>query len=117
MNGGAEISLEKIQEKILSYVPPVTGVTFSGGDPVYQAKEVEALALWCKNRGLQTTLYTGFELDELWDLHLINLSLFDYVVDGLFKKEYKSCEAPFRGSSNQKMWKQTANGQFEEVMF
>lgn len=109
-DGGTEITVEEIEGKILSYVPPVTGVTFSGGDPVEQHEEVEALARWCKENGLQTTLYTGYTMDELVENKLIDVSLFDYIVDGEFKKSLRTCLSPFRGSSNQKMWKNTGSG-------
>ena len=109
-NGGTEVSIDELKEKILSYVPPVTGVTFSGGDPVEQPEEVEALARWCKENGLQTTLYTGYTFDQLRKNNLINVNLFDYIVDGEFDKSLKTCLVPFRGSGNQKMWKNTGNG-------
>lgn len=115
-NGGTEVSIDELKEKILSYVPPVTGVTFSGGDPVEQPREVEELARWCGNNGLQTTLYTGYTLAQLRENNLINVNLFDYIVDGKFNKSLKSCFSPFRGSSNQDMWKRQKDGSFVKCL-
>lgn len=109
-DGGAEVSIDELKGKILSYVPPVTGVTFSGGDPVEQPREVEELARWCKENDLQTTLYTGYTFSQLERDNLIDVNLFDYIVDGQFYKPLKTCLVPFRGSSNQKMRKNTGNG-------
>ena len=102
-DGGVEMSLDEIKEDIMSYVPPVTGVTFSGGDPVMQANEVVKLAKWAKENGLITTLYTGYTMKEL--VGLINLTPFDYVIDGEYMDEKRSYDTPFRGSSNQMMYK------------
>ena len=103
--GGKEISLEKIEKHILSYVPPVSGVTFSGGDPMYQIKETIELAEWAKAHGLQTTLYTGFDVSEVCKAMSGKDYPFDYIIDGCFEMEKKSVDTAFRGSSNQKIWK------------
>ena len=104
-DGGTEISVNEIAELIRN-TRYLDGVTFSGGDPLFQAKECIELAkalngynIWC---------YTGWTLDEIREgkagedaKELLNY--IDVLVDGPFIEELKSDECKFRGSSNQKI--------------
>jgi anaerobic ribonucleoside-triphosphate reductase activating protein len=110
MDGGTEMSLEDIKADIESYVPPVSGVTFSGGDPMYQLKEVLELAQWAQTCGLRTTLYTGFSIEEVFsklseEKCSFSDAPFNYIIDGCYNESQKSLETAFRGSSNQKIYK------------
>ena len=109
---GYEISAADIVEEIKKYLDMITGVTFSGGEPMLQSDAVYELAKACKEMGLTTTLYTGYTLDKL---HLFReIPFLDYVVDGQFQENLKG-DYPFRGSSNQKMWKKVGKRLFEEM--
>ena len=110
MTGGTEMTIEQIKDDISSFVPPVSGVTFSGGDPMYQLKDTLKLASWAQTCGLRTTLYTGFEMSEIEKLLAeekcsLSDAPFDYIVDGCFIQSEKSDDVAFRGSANQTMWK------------
>ena len=113
-NGGTEFSEEQIESEILKYKPLISGITLSGGDPLYQKDSALKLATWAKSQNLQTTLYTGFKLSEIfpeccdWD--------FDFIIDGQFKLTHKTRDFPFRGSSNQNIWKRIPDG-FSRVEF
>lgn len=99
LKGGQEVALDYLKEQIKA-LNILTGVTFSGGDPVLQLDKVQELAKWCKENNLQTTLYTGFLKDEL-----PSIDYFDYIIDGKFEIDKKSRDCPFRGSTNQRIYK------------
>lgn len=107
VNGGVEMSLDEIKKDIMSYVPPVSGVTFSGGEPSMQMGEVIQLATYAKSKNLKTTLYTGHQISEL---DLPKNAPFDTVIDGRFVCERRSYDCAFRGSSNQRIWRKTEDG-------
>ena len=112
LSGGIYWSFDNVTAEIMKYRPLITGITLSGGDPLFQKEDALKLANWAKNHNLQTTLYTGFNLTELfpeccdWN--------FDYIIDGKFIQSCKSLHYPFRGSSNQIIWKKTNCG-FENI--
>lgn len=82
-------------------------VTFTGGDPLYQAEALLPLAKSIKNAGYNIWCYTGFEFEELMKDSVPGVSaLLDYIdvlVDGRFVEELKDTSLRFRGSSNQRI--------------
>lgn len=102
-NGGHEVSNEELKADISKYIGFINGVTFSGGDPVYQMGAVSDLAKWAKSMGLVTTMYTGFTIDEL-EQDEVPLENIDIVIDGMYEHENHTTELPFRGSSNQRIY-------------
>ncbi len=58
------ISVEELAEKILSN-PSNEGVTFSGGEPFWQATALAQLAKQVKAGGLNVMSFTGFTLEQL----------------------------------------------------
>ncbi|RCJ26795.1 radical SAM protein [Nostoc minutum NIES-26] len=58
------ISVDTLAEKILSK-PRNTGVTFSGGEPFWQASALASLARKVKAAGLNVMSFTGFTLKQL----------------------------------------------------
>ncbi|MBH8564931.1 radical SAM protein [Nostoc sp. CENA67] len=58
------ISVDTLAEKILSK-PRNTGVTFSGGEPFWQASALASLARKLKAAGLNVMSFTGFTLKQL----------------------------------------------------
>jgi anaerobic ribonucleoside-triphosphate reductase activating protein len=58
------ISVESLVRKILSN-PRNEGVTFSGGEPFWQAPALAALARQVKAAGLNVMSFTGFTLEQL----------------------------------------------------
>jgi anaerobic ribonucleoside-triphosphate reductase activating protein len=57
-------SIEEVSQWILRN-PNNTGVTFSGGEPFWQAPALAALARLVKEAGLNVMSFTGFTLEEL----------------------------------------------------
>ena len=83
----------------------VSGVTFSGGDPLYMdtREDLFTLVREIKNRYPDKTfwLYTGYQWEDIRGLEVI--PYLDVVVDGRFVEELKDNNLPWKGSSNQKV--------------
>lgn len=102
--GGKEFDLENIKKEIDS-LNGQTGITFSGGDPLYQIDAVIELAKYIKTKNLDIWVYTGFTYEEVIEMPRGNdlLSTIDILVDGKFNLAKRSLDAPFRGSTNQRI--------------
>ena len=107
-NGGGLIPLEAVYEAIdeLEYQ---TGITFSGGDPMFQVEACNLIAEYARNKGLDIWVYTGFTYEEILKLSETNktyldfLNKIDVLVDGRFKLEERDLSLLFRGSRNQRL--------------
>ena len=87
-----------------------TGVTFSGGDPMLQAKELLPVALKLKQDKYHLMMYTGYTKEELEDLMKdpdikTFVLLFDLIVTDRFILEQRDITLTFRGSRNQRIFK------------
>lgn len=103
MDGGSPMSVEEIAAAVEA--AGFRGITFSGGDPLYQAEPLAILAETLRHRGHDLWCYTGF----LWE-EIVNdprfrrlLSAIDVLVDGPFIQALRDASLPFRGSSNQRL--------------
>jgi anaerobic ribonucleoside-triphosphate reductase activating protein len=88
--------------------PLERGITFSGGEPFYQAEAAAAVAAWFQARGYNLWVYTGYLWEELLaDLERPGyrelLRLAEVLVDGRFCQELKQTGLLFRGSANQRL--------------
>ncbi|MGN0243432.1 MAG: anaerobic ribonucleoside-triphosphate reductase activating protein [Lachnospiraceae bacterium] len=85
--------------------PYISGLTFSGGDPLHPNNRdaVYELAKEVKERypDKNIWLYTGFEWDKIRDLPVI--PYLDILIDGRFVKELYDPKLNWVGSSNQKI--------------
>ena len=83
----------------------VSGITFSGGDPLYPSNvpEVTELARTIRKRYPDKTiwLYTGYLCEEISDMEITQY--LDVVVDGEFVLKYKELLLHWKGSSNQRV--------------
>ena len=66
-NGGAEFTLEEIFEEI-DELKNQDGITFSGGDPMFQIEPVLEIAKYAKKKGLNIWCYTGFTYEKLLEM-------------------------------------------------
>lgn len=80
-------------------------VTFTGGDPIYQAANLIELARRIKAEGKTIWCYTGFTIEELKGKAIYDnlLSTIDVLVDGPFIEKLRDTSLLFRGSSNQRI--------------
>ena len=105
-NGGDLVELDDVIEE-LENLSGQDGVTFSGGDPMFQPKECSILAEKVHELGMNVWVYTGFTFEELLkkgskDI-LEFLSNIDVLIDGKFDLSLKSLDCEFRGSTNQRI--------------
>ena len=80
-------------------------VTFSGGDPMYQAESIISLAKTLKESGYNIWCYTGFKYEEIKKIPAMSalLPYLDVLVDGPFIESQKDISLLFRGSANQRL--------------
>ena len=80
-------------------------VTFTGGDPMYQAKALIPLAGEIKRLGYNLWCYTGFTFEQLLRMTepMELLQYIDVLVDGPYMEALRDTELRFRGSSNQRI--------------
>lgn len=107
-NGGEDVTIESLLEKVKSN-PLLDGVTFSGGEPFCQAKQLYELGLEVKKAGMNVVTYTGYLYEYLTEHADSNnyyselLSVTDYLVDGSFVLSKRDILLKFKGSSNQRI--------------
>ena len=105
-NAGELVELDDVIEA-LENLTGQDGVTFSGGDPMFQPRECAILAKKVHELGMNVWAYTGFTFDELIEKGskdiLEFLSEIDVLIDGRFEIDKKSMDLEFRGSSNQRI--------------
>ena len=100
----------KIQRRRTIFSNKITaanrGVTFLGGEPFEQAKELAELARLIKEEGLSVLCFTGYILEELRaknDRHVNKLlDNIDLLIDGGFEQKNYDLSRPWVGSSNQR---------------
>ena len=105
MANGKEMDVEEILQAVKD---SPWNVTFSGGDPFFQAEGFAELARRIKAETSKTIwCYTGYTLEALkeendpWKMEL--LRNIDVLVDGPFIQELRDEQLHFRGSSNQRI--------------
>ena len=83
----------------------ISGVTFSGGDPLHEKnrEEIGKLAEDIREKFPDKTiwLYTGYEWEEICGIPF--LPNIDVIVDGEFKIEEKDNSLHWKGSANQRV--------------
>ena len=85
--------------------PYISGITFSGGDPLHAANRLDVSSLMAKIKQKYPDktiwLYTG----DVWEniLHYAAMQYVDVLVDGEFQVEKKNSKLLWKGSSNQRV--------------
>ena len=101
--GGNELSEDEIMTVIAYNEQPVT---FSGGDPLFQAADLASLAARIKHElGYNIWCYTGYTWEYIVDHpHLMEVMRYiDVLVDGPFVMAQRDLSLVFRGSANQRL--------------
>lgn len=101
---GTMTSTEELMEEIMS--DPFANVTFSGGDPMFQAEGFAELARAIREQSDKTIwCFTGYKFENLLKnpKQLKLLKLIDVLVDGPFVQSLRDEDLFFRGSSNQRL--------------
>lgn len=98
---------EEAKEELFAELekPYISGITFSGGDPLHvkNRDDVGKLIYEIRERFPQKTiwLYTGYKWEEINDLPYVKE--IDVLVDGEFIEALKDNTLHWKGSSNQKV--------------
>ncbi len=107
-NGGGLVPVKMVCDEI-SKLKYHTGITFSGGDPMFQPEACNEIAAYSKNLGLDIWVYTGFTFEELVEMSKKNpiydefIHNIDILVDGRFILKERDLSLLFRGSRNQRL--------------
>ena len=104
---GEKMSVDALYARITAN-PILSGITFSGGDPMFQAAPLADLAERLRARGgLDLCIFTGFTFEALLKIgtpdQLRFLRAADILVDGPFVQALRDRNLRFRGSSNQRI--------------
>lgn len=98
------LDTEEIIRDILEEKNNIEGVTFLGGEPLLQAKQLSKIAEECQKNNLSVLCYTGFEYKELIQKKNNNINKLleytDVLIDGRYIKELR-IDFGYKGSSNQ----------------
>ena len=114
---GTWMETEEVMARVMA--DEFANVTFSGGDPMFQAEGFTEVAAAIKARSQKTIwCYTGYRYEELLrhpqQAHL--LRYIDVLVDGPFVQALRDESLLFRGSSNQRLIDVPASLQAGEVV-
>ena len=107
-NGGGLVPVDEVL-KAIDELEDQTGITFSGGDPMYQPEACARIAKYCKEKGYNIWVYTGFTYEELMKMAKTKpiynefLKYVDILVDGPFLIKERDLNLLFRGSRNQRL--------------
>lgn len=107
-DAGQLYDIEEIKRQI-DELQNQDGITFSGGDPMYQPEACNEIAKYAKEKGLNIWCYTGFTFEKLIEkakcdpTYLEFLKNIDVLIDGPFILNKKSLNVIFRGSTNQRL--------------
>ena len=106
INGGLPFD-ENAENELFDKLKPdyISGITFSGGDPLHPNNRDEVTRLAKKARSLfpkkTVWLYTGYSFDEIKELEI--MQYLDVLVDGEFKKDLLDEKLHWKGSANQRV--------------
>lgn len=106
INGGIEFDEDAETELFAALAKDyISGITFSGGDPLHPQNRQEIGRLVNKVHELfplkTIWLYTGFLWEDIMDLDFIRYT--DVVVDGRFETEHRDVKLHWKGSPNQRV--------------
>lgn len=83
----------------------ISGITFSGGDPLHKrnCEEITRLAKKVRETLPEKTiwLYTGYNWEDIQDLEIV--PLLDVIVDGQYVEAVRNPKLHWKGSANQRV--------------
>ncbi len=104
-NTGIELDTKDIFNMI-DNLEDQDGITFSGGDPMFQPEAFLEILKYSKSKGYNNWAYTGFLYEDILNKDKVYLEILKYIdvlIDGKFVLEEKTFEAKYRGSRNQRL--------------
>ena len=104
-SGGYDVTVEELQSRILD-VPNIEGVTFLGGEPFEQAKELADLGRRLRQADLSVMTFTGYVLEDILKSSRAGwrelLGVTDLLLDGPYIRDLTDTSRPWVGSLNQR---------------
>ena len=106
INGGIVFD-ENAKQEIFNELekPYISGITFSGGDPLHikNREDISILINEIREKYPSKTIwvYTGYEWNDVKNLKF--MKDVDVLVDGKFESALKDVKLPWKGSSNQQV--------------
>lgn len=101
---GKDLEIKDLAKKILSN-REIEGVTFSGGEPFLQSRQLYQLATILKKENLSIVTFTGYNYDFIKKVNDSNwnnlLKVTDLLISGEFNIKQKSSDKIWVGSTNQ----------------
>lgn len=85
---------------------PYTNITFTGGDPIYQIKDLIECCKYIKEHSDKNIwVYTGFSLEDILSQPSLKELLYyiDTIVTDPYIEDLRDTSLQFRGSSNQRI--------------
>lgn len=108
-NSGIDFTPE-VQDQLINYLTEhsyISGLTISGGDPMYNGAQVAQFIYFVKKYkpDISVWLYTGFKWEEIINHpEMRHLAIkCDIIVDGPFVLDERDISVAFRGSRNQRI--------------
>lgn len=100
-----EISVSELLERISNEENNIEGITLLGGEPLDQFEEIIELLNECKNIGLSTMLFTGYEMTEIAEKQMtLILDILDILITGRYDKIKRTMNHQWIGSTNQEIY-------------
>lgn len=105
INNGVRVDIDELVSflKDKFYKGKFKGITLSGGDPLYQSKELLVLLKKIKEHIPEADIwcFTGFTYENISNLEALNY--IDVLIDGKFEKDKMYPKKIYRGSNNQRL--------------
>ena len=116
-DAGIVVTIDEVKDRLRG-MRGQAGVTFSGGEPMLQAKALLEIAKWCKQElGWSVWSFTGYTYetlkklkDEKWEL----VKELDVLIDGPYVQSQRDLTVRFRGSRNQRLLR-LKKGEIESI--
>ena len=115
-NSGIKFDEDAMSELLMALKPDyIQGLTLSGGHPLegYNVSEVERIVKRVKDEypNKDIWIYTGYDFDYIYNNKRYERILYytDVIVDGRYEEWNRDVSLPYRGSSNQKIWRKINN--------
>lgn len=103
-DGGTEIEVKKLAEKVNSVKDEICGVTLTGGEPLEQSQPIKEF-LESIDRDLTVMMFTGYTMDEINrdERKKKAVELVDLLICGRYVEELSEGADNWRGSINQEL--------------
>ena len=99
---GKPMTVEQVLRMIALY-EGITGVTYIGGEPLQQGRELLILSEKIRILGLDIVLFTGYEEHEFSDVQIVVAECASVLIVGRYMESQRDTTLLLRGSRNQKI--------------